>query len=389
MAPIRIALIGLSANSKSGWAKEAHLPYLLSARGQARFQIIGLLNSSPETARRAAEAFHLPSPQDVRAYTSASDLAADPDVDLVVSSISCFKHRDAVKPSLQAGKDVLVEWPLAENADVARELRDLARASGSRTAVGTQARLAPYILKVREIVEGGTIGKVVNSEFRMNGKKGASPFVEGTVPVVARHFTDTKYGGNPFTIWFGHQWDAVQSIFKDVTDIHAVMQIQRPTVRVVDTAGNTLEELPTNVPDLLALSASIPASPVAREDATLLATWRSGATFPESEEPALSWVISGEKGSVRLMAPVWPHAGVGGEFLIQLHDRATDTVQPVEWKWEAWQESLPMPARNIGALYEAFADGEEGRYATFEDALKRQDELESMLAGFRNEKKRE
>lgn len=66
MAPIRIALIGLSASSTTSWAAEAHLPYLLSARGKQHYTIVALLNSSQQVAEAARSTFAL-SP-DVKTY---------------------------------------------------------------------------------------------------------------------------------------------------------------------------------------------------------------------------------------------------------------------------------------------------------------------------------
>lgn len=206
--------------------------------------------------------------------------------------------------------------------------------------------------------------------------------------------------------------------------------------------GEPIEEVVSDVPDFVTLTASLAPSlsapPVTvrggsggsykhdeiNKDAILLATWRRGASFPGTEEPALSWVIDGERGSVRLTAAEWPHMNVGGGggddgFVIKVFDKTVvdgqkdqeqkndDRVERVEWGWEEWQEELPIPARNIGALYEALAEdilrssdgtgsrGGEGelkvgggetndiadkRYTTFEEGLKRQEELGAMLA---------
>jgi len=39
MAPIRVALIGLSSSAKVTWAADAHLPYLLSPIGQKHYEL--------------------------------------------------------------------------------------------------------------------------------------------------------------------------------------------------------------------------------------------------------------------------------------------------------------------------------------------------------------
>lgn len=136
MAPIRTAIIGLSANAITNWASVAHLPYLISAAGKARFEIIALCNSSVESAKAAIKKYDLPTT--TRAYGSPEELAKDPDVELVVVSTRVDKHYETVYPSVKAGKNVYVEWPLAENTARAGELAELAREKGGKTVVGLQ-----------------------------------------------------------------------------------------------------------------------------------------------------------------------------------------------------------------------------------------------------------
>lgn len=198
MPPIRIALIGLSQGAKTSWASSGHLPYLLSERGKARYKIVALLNSSEAAAKRAIQAYDL-SP-DVKAYGSPADLAADSDVELVVCTTRVDVHYDTIKPSVEAGKNVYVEWPLAENAARAEELARLARASGSKTMVGLQARVAPQILAIRQLIEKGTIGKVVSSEVNAF-TPGGGGFEMSTG---LAYFLDKKVGGNPVAIALGH-----------------------------------------------------------------------------------------------------------------------------------------------------------------------------------------
>lgn len=209
MAPIRVGIIGLSANSTSGWAAGAHLPYLLSPRGQERYQIVALLGSTSERARQAVQYFKLPDPEKIRTYGSPEELAADPNVDLVVCSVRVDKHYDTIRPSVEAGKDVLVEWPLAENAVRAKELADLSKRAGGRTAVAVQARLAPYIVKMKELLADGAIGRVVNSQVNINS---TPPGQDSDVIFSGmEYFGDKKIGGNYYTIVFGHGQSQLQS----------------------------------------------------------------------------------------------------------------------------------------------------------------------------------
>lgn len=198
MAPIRVALIGLSQSSTTSWAASAHLPYLLSDRGQSRYKIVALLNSSEESARKAIDYYKFD--PDTKAYGSPLELAADQNVDLVACSTRVDVHYDAVKPSVEAGKAILVEWPLAENAQRASELAEMAKKSGSPTLVGLQARVSPSVLKVKELIEAGAIGKVVSSEMRGCAPRGGGLSISEGLS----YFLDKKIGGNPITISLGH-----------------------------------------------------------------------------------------------------------------------------------------------------------------------------------------
>jgi predicted dehydrogenase len=143
VTPIRVAFIGLSANAVTDWASRVHLPYFLSPVGRSKFQIVALCNSSKASAERSIKTFGLPA--GTRAYGSPEDLAADPDVQLVICATRADKHYETTMPSLKAGKDVLVEWPLAQNAAKAAEMAKTAKEFGSRTIVGLQVSLSPLV----------------------------------------------------------------------------------------------------------------------------------------------------------------------------------------------------------------------------------------------------
>lgn len=198
MAPIRTAIIGLSGNAITSWASAAHLPYLLSARGREKYQIVALCNSSVEAAKRAIEVFKLP--PETKAYGDPQAVADDKDIDLVVVSTRVDVHHSSALPSVKAGKDVFVEWPLAQDVAHAKELVDAARAAGGRTLVGHQGREAPPVVKVRQLIEQGTIGKILSSEIRAYG----GALDRESLRPGLKYFLEKKVGGNIVTIGIGH-----------------------------------------------------------------------------------------------------------------------------------------------------------------------------------------
>lgn len=198
MSPLRLALVGLSSTAKTSWASNAHLPYLLSPRGRARFTIVALLNSSEAAARAAIAAYGL-DPATTKAYGTPDALAADPDVDFVVVNTRVDVHVSSVAPSLKEGKKVWVEWPLAQGADAAKGLVGLV-SDKKGTVVGLQGRVTGLVERVRGLVEEGRIGKVLSSDVRVFG--GTND--RAVLPASLEYFTTREIGGNPYTIGFAH-----------------------------------------------------------------------------------------------------------------------------------------------------------------------------------------
>ncbi|KAK3319758.1 hypothetical protein B0T19DRAFT_445557 [Cercophora scortea] len=376
VVPIRVAIIGLSANAITDWASRAHLPYFLSPTGKAKFQIIALCNSNVESARRSIKAFGLPS--DTRAYGSPEDLAKDPDVQLVVCSTRVDKHYNTTMPSIKAGKDVLVEWPLAEDGTKARELRDEAKKAGGRTIVGLQGWYVPTTLKLKEIIASGRIGKVLSSEVRA-----ARWLNDNSVPDGLKYFAQRAVGGNFVTIGFGHVWDWVQNVLGDVENIESRLQIQRPRLKVLDSyTGRTIETIKSDVPDLISLTGSLPESEHVVKGATFAMRFRRARAF--QGEPALVWTIFGERGEIRLTAAVDNMLQVSqlADVTIEIDDHESRRVQRVDFRWEAFKE-LSYLSRSYGPIYEAYANGDTtGKYGDFDHAVRRHDQLDALFASF-------
>ena len=114
------------------------------------------------------------------------------------------RHANSVIPSIKAGKDVFVEWPMEANATKARELADLVKQHGNRHIVGLQGKYNPLCDHLREIIARGDIGKVESSTVVAHAYGG------GSLPTPVDYFADKKVGGNLFTIIFSHSMEFVK-----------------------------------------------------------------------------------------------------------------------------------------------------------------------------------
>ena len=191
-------MIGLSSSAVTSWAANAHLPSLLTGQAKKLFRIVALCNSSTEAAKSAIKAYDLD--DSVRAYGYPEALAADENVDFVICNTRVDKHYETILPSLRAGKSAYIEWPIAQDLNYVEELVTAAREGNARVAVGLQGRFAPPVARLRELLQSGNLGKLLCTEARVFGGTKDREIL----PVGLKYFAESKIGGNPITIGFGH-----------------------------------------------------------------------------------------------------------------------------------------------------------------------------------------
>lgn len=178
---------------------------------------------------------------------------------------------------------MFVEWPLAENAIRAEELAAMAEQSGSQTIIGLQARIAPAILKLKSMLESGSLGQVLSSSVQASTPLGGGDSISEGLG----YFLDRKVGGNPITIAFGHSecWccvlissalttliviDFVHSVLGEYRTCSSHSQIQRPKQMIVNRDGGESRPFISDVPDLASVHGALVGSSFVAEGASLV-----------------------------------------------------------------------------------------------------------------------
>ena len=154
---IRTGIIG--ANARYGWSMRAHLPALLALPG---YELTAVCTSRPETAQESKRTYGAKI-----AFHDFREMVKHPDIDLVSVSVRVPRHHEMVMAALEAGKHVFCEWPLGANLAETEEMAALARAKGVRHMVGLQARGAPALLHLRDLLAQGYVGEVLACNMTM------------------------------------------------------------------------------------------------------------------------------------------------------------------------------------------------------------------------------
>src|SRR5437588_7759403 len=157
---IRIGIIG--ANPDRGWAAQAHIPALRSLSDD--FEITALSTSRRESADAAGKRFGV-----AAAFDNHQELVNSPAVDVVAVTVKVPRHLELASAALDAGKAVYCEWPLGNGLEEAETLAALAQERGVLAVTGLQARSAPAVAYVRDLVEQGYVGEVLSTTLIGSG----------------------------------------------------------------------------------------------------------------------------------------------------------------------------------------------------------------------------
>jgi predicted dehydrogenase len=349
-----VGILGVSP--QRGWAATAHIPALDAL---PNYEIRALSAHSTESARAAGDAFGVGA-----VFSDHEEMVAQPDIDVVAVTVKVPHHRELVSAALAAGKAVYCEWPLGRDLDDARAMSALAAEQGIRTVAGLQARQAPEIEFVQELLSDGYVGEVLSTTM-----VGLS--VPGDAVVQANaYMLDKTNGANILTIAVGHSLDTLNYVLGEFADLSAVSDLRRR----LSTIEETREQLVKTAADQIAV----------------IGTLTSGATASVHVREAVAggtgflWEINGTDGTLRITADaaypeIFPLTVAGA----QGRDGFTELAVPATFtqKWPSLSGLAGAPAYNVGRAYAAFAaDIDNGTHTVpdFADAVRRHELLAAI-----------
>jgi predicted dehydrogenase len=142
---IKVGIIG------TGVGLRTHLP---AFRELAGVDVVALAGSNIERAREFANA------HGIKHATDARSLCSMPEIDLVCVASPNPYHCEQAGDALAAGKHVLCEKPLAMNLKETCGLITIAQERPNQLSlINHELRFNPYIIKVREMIANGAIGR--------------------------------------------------------------------------------------------------------------------------------------------------------------------------------------------------------------------------------------
>jgi len=140
----RIAILGCG-----GWGRNI-------VRTMAKVHSVAAVADTGEEARAQSAEFA----PGAEIHTEPDAILADPEIDAVMIATPAETHYELARRALDAGKHVFVEKPVTIDLDEARDLVARSDERGRVLMVGHLLEYHPAILKLRELINNGTLGEV-------------------------------------------------------------------------------------------------------------------------------------------------------------------------------------------------------------------------------------
>jgi len=158
------ALRWVSSGCNRAGAGRPEVISLRCARLPESFDIVGVANTSLESSQAAAAAMSLP-----KAYAECAEMVSAPEIDIVTVTVKVAHHLEIVRAAIEAGKHVYCEWPLGNGLAEAEETRRDRPGQGQLGVIGTQARVAPEIEYLKQLIADGFVGEVLSTTLIARG----------------------------------------------------------------------------------------------------------------------------------------------------------------------------------------------------------------------------
>ena len=185
---IRVGIIGCG-----GIAKGKHLPGIKEIDG---VEVVALCDIIPERAEALKEKFGL---TDAKIYTDYKELLKDETIDDVQVCTPNRSHSFITVDALEAGKNVMVEKPMAINAAEAKKMLDAAKRTGKALTVAYQNRQNTEMRYLYREARKGTFGEIYYAKAKALRRRG--------VPTWGVFMNEYEQGGGPLIDICTHSLD--------------------------------------------------------------------------------------------------------------------------------------------------------------------------------------
>ncbi|MBE6645272.1 MAG: Gfo/Idh/MocA family oxidoreductase [Ruminococcaceae bacterium] len=220
MSNLKFAIYGCGVIAKT------HAKALSEVEGA---ELYGCADYAPAAAETFAQNYG------IKFYSDLDALLSSDEIDAVCICTPSGTHAPLAVKALMAGKNVVLEKPMAITVSGCDEIILAAEKSGSKIMIISQMRTSSDIKRAKEIIESGRLGKIILAELNMCYYRG-DDYYRGSW-----RGTKAMDGGGALMNQGIHGVDVIQHLVGSVKSIQSVVRTLAHDIEVEDTAVAALE----------------------------------------------------------------------------------------------------------------------------------------------------
>lgn len=175
---VKVGIIGCG-----GIANGKHMPGLAKLKS---VEMVAFCDIVLERAQKAAQEFGA---SGAKVYTDYKELLKDESIEVVHVCTPNLSHSFITIDSLESGKHVMCEKPMAKTAADARKMLEAAKRTGKKLTIGYQNRFRPDSLYLKAACERGDLGEVYFAKAHAIRRR--------AVPTWGVFLNEEEQGGGP------------------------------------------------------------------------------------------------------------------------------------------------------------------------------------------------
>lgn len=170
-----------------------------------------------------------------RFYSNDSDIIKDKEINIVYVATPPDSHSKYCIEAAKAGKDVLVEKPMALNTKECQKMIEACDKAGVNLFVAYYRRFHSHVQKMKEIIQRGEMGEIIQSKIDIS-----MPIPGGLKGKSWREMPEIS-GGGYFADMGSHRLDAMVYLLGNVRRVLTIKGKHTKTTPVEDTITGILE----------------------------------------------------------------------------------------------------------------------------------------------------
>tara|TARA_Y100000588_G_scaffold305922_1_gene329427 strand:- start:2265 stop:3308 length:1044 start_codon:yes stop_codon:yes gene_type:complete len=211
LTTVKIAVIG------AGLIGRKHAETITNSN---KCSLAGICDVNPENKRLADEL-------GVPFYESISDLLKNERPEGAIIATPNGQHASIAEICAKYTVHVLIEKPIADNIESARHIIRLENDSGIKILIGHHRRHSPLVMKAREVIQSGKLGKLVAASMIWTLLKPSEYFDQ--------EWRTKRPEGGPVLINLIHEIDILRFICGDITKVYAQASSNTRNLEVEDS----------------------------------------------------------------------------------------------------------------------------------------------------------